>query len=92
MELTVREPGEYTIGPVTNEAFESWFKTVEDIKIPLQCADEKLTWDVMSKPHDGAAGTAAAFIRAVQMKIPLVEQLNVNLCCHTGCKSLSRMC
>jgi hypothetical protein len=93
MELTVREPGEYTIGPVTNKAFESWVKTVEDSRIPVQYSDEKLTWVVMSKPHDGIAGTAAAeFIRAVQKKMPLIEQLNVNLCWHTGCKSLSRMC
>jgi hypothetical protein len=93
MELTFREPGEYTFLPVTSNAFESWFKRVEDTRIPVQYSDRKLTRIVMSKPHDGTAGTAAAeFIMAVQKKMPPGYQLKVHLLSQTGCKSLSRMC
>jgi len=79
-------PGEYTIHPVDARAFERWSKTASDQKLNVQYTERSLTWQVMLKLHDVAAGVVVDhLIMSARRNMPTMQDaLEMKLRNHTG--------
>lgn len=58
-----RNPGEYTVSPITLSTFDSWAQDHAEYKHKLQYENGVLVVNVMSAIHDAAAGAIVGQLR-----------------------------